>query len=65
MHILNALNIGQNKKMMKMNSRIGLLIAAMVLSLSTFAASVSTDRTWYLAGEAMQVNISVDDALIA
>ena len=51
--------------MMKMNSRIGLLIAAMVLSLSTFAASVSTDRTWYLAGEAMQVNISVDDALIA
>ena len=38
---------------------------AMVLSLSTFAASVSTDRTWYLAGEAMQVNISVDDALIA
>ena len=50
---------------MKMNSRIGLLIAAMVLSLSTFAASVSTDRTWYLAGEAMQVNISVDDALIA
>lgn len=50
---------------MKMNSRIGLLIAAMVLSLSTFAASVSTDRTWYLAGEAMQVSITADDALIA
>ena len=48
-----------------MKKRILLLTMAMVLSLSTFAASVSTDRTWYLAGEAMQVNISVDDALIA
>lgn len=48
-----------------MKNRILLLTIAMVLSLSTFAASVSTDRTWYLAGEAMQVNITADDALIA
>ena len=48
-----------------MKKRILLLTMAMVLSLSTFAASVSTDRTWYLAGEAMQVSITADDALIA
>ena len=48
-----------------MKNRILLLTMAMVLSLSTFAISVSTDRTWYLAGEAMKVSITADDALIA
>ena len=52
-------------KAMKMNSRIVSLIAAMVLTLSTFAASVKTDHTWYLAGEAMKVSITADNALIA
>ena len=41
------------------------LTVAMVLSLSTFATSFKTDRTWYLAGEAMKVNVTVEDALIA
>ena len=41
------------------------LIAAAVLVLSTFAANVKTDRTWYLAGEAMRVSVSADDARIA
>ena len=51
---------------MKMNNnRILSLTAALVLALSTFAASVETDRTWYLAGEAMTVGVTVDDALIA
>ena len=50
---------------MKMNSRIISLIAATVLVMSTFAANVKTDRTWYLAGEAMKVSITDDDALIA
>ena len=50
---------------MKMNSRIISLIGAMVLVMSTFAANVKTDRTWYLAGEAMKVSITDDDALIA
>ncbi|MBP5800377.1 MAG: hypothetical protein J6W43_10815 [Prevotella sp.] len=48
-----------------MNSRIMSLIAALVLSLSTFAASIETDRTWYLAGEAMKVSVTADNALIA
>ena len=48
-----------------MKNRIGALIAAMVLGLSTFAASIETDRAWYLAGEAMKVSITADDALIA
>ncbi len=51
---------------MKMNNnRILSLTAALVLALSTFAASVETDRTWYLAGEAMTVSVTADDALIA
>ena len=50
---------------MKMNSRLISLIAATVLVMSTFAANVKTDRTWYLAGEAMKVSITDDDALIA
>ena len=37
----------------------------MVLALSTFAASVETDRAWYLAGEAMKVSVNADNALIA
>lgn len=48
-----------------MRNRILPLIAAMVLTLSTYAASFETDRTWYLAGEAMKVSITADDALIA
>ena len=50
---------------MKMNNRIISLIAAMALAVSTFAARVQTDRTWYLAGERMTVSITDDDALIA
>ena len=47
------------------NNRILSLTAALVLALSTFAASVETDRTWYLAGETMKVGVTADDALIA
>ena len=48
-----------------MNHRIISLIAALVLTLSTFALSIETDRTWYLAGEAMKVTVTANDALIA
>ena len=41
------------------------LIAAMVFAMSTFAISIETDRTWYLAGEAMTVRITADNAMIA
>ena len=51
------------------------MITAMVLALSTCAANhlateasgirVETDRTWYLAGEAMKVRVTADDAIIA
>ena len=37
----------------------------MVIALSTFAASVETDRAWYLAGEAMKVSVTADNVLIA
>ena len=37
----------------------------MVLALSTFAVTIETDRTWYLAGEAMKVSVTDDKALIA
>ncbi len=37
----------------------------MVLALSSFAASMETDRTWYLAGEAMKVSVTAENALIA
>lgn len=47
-----------------MKNRIYSMIVAMVLALSTFAATIETDRTWYLAGEAMTVSVT-DDALIA
>lgn len=48
-----------------MNSKVLSLTAAMTLSLSALAASVETDRPWYLAGEAMTVSVTADDALIA
>lgn len=48
-----------------MNNRIVLLIAAVVLELNTYAVSIETDRTWYLAGEAMKVQVTDVDALIA
>ena len=58
-----------------MNNRILSLTAALVLALSTFAAKIKTDRTWYLAGEAMKVSVTAErqrvgasagiDALIA
>ena len=48
-----------------MNNKVLSLIVAMVLALSTSAASFETDRTWYLAGEAMKINVTADDALIA
>ena len=35
-----------------------------MLALSAFAASVETDRSWYLAGEAMKVSVTADNALI-
>jgi hypothetical protein len=48
-----------------MNNRFLSLITAMVLTLSTYATSIETDRQWYLAGEAMKVSITTDNALIA
>ena len=48
-----------------MKNKILSLIAAMALALSSFAASIETDRTWYLAGEAMKVSVTAGDALIA
>lgn len=45
--------------------RIISLTAAMMLAVSTFAASLETDRPWYLAGERITVSITFDDALIA
>lgn len=37
----------------------------MMTALSSFAASIETDRRWYLSGEAMNVSVSTDNALIA
>ena len=48
-----------------MKNRVLSLIAAVVLTQSTFAATFKTDRTWYLAGEQMKVSITADNALIA
>ena len=48
-----------------MNNRIISLIVAMVLSLSATAVNIETDRTWYLAGEAITVRLTADDAIIA
>ena len=41
------------------------LIATMILTLSIYAANFETDRSWYLAGEAMKVGVTTDNALIA
>ena len=49
-----------------MKNRTLSLIAAVVLTLSAQAAHINTDRSWYLAGEAMKVNVTaVDNAQIA
>lgn len=48
-----------------MNNRIFSLTAALVLALSSFAASIETDRSWYLAGEAMKISVTLDNAMIA
>jgi hypothetical protein len=48
-----------------MRNKIMALIAAMALTLNTSAANIKTDRTWYVAGEVMTVNVTADDALIA
>ena len=60
---------------MSVNKRIWTLTTAIVLTLSTFATNLlalqasgvraETDRTWYLAGEAMTVSVTDDNALIA
>ena len=42
-----------------------LYIVAMAMAMPTSAATVETDRTWYLAGEAMKVSVAADDAMIA
>ena len=48
-----------------MKNRILSLMATLVLVLSTFAANIETDRNWYLAGEAMKISVTADNALIA
>ena len=39
-------------------------MTAMVFALNTSAATIETDRTWYLAGEPMEVSVTADNALI-
>lgn len=41
------------------------LIAIVALAMSAQAASIKTDREWYVAGEPIRVNITEKDALIA
>ena len=36
-----------------------------MFAMSTFATNIETDRSWYLAGEAMKISVTVDDAVIA
>ena len=48
-----------------MKNRFLSMIAAMVLAMSTTAANIKTDRTWYVAGEPMKVSVKTDKALIA
>ncbi len=48
-----------------MKNKILSLISALLLTLSTFAARVETDRPWYLAGEAMEVSVTDGNASIA
>ena len=44
---------------------LNICIFAMLMVTSTYAVDVKTDRTWYLAGEAMKVRVTADDAAIA
>ena len=48
-----------------MRNRLLSLIAAMVLTLSAYAMDITTARTWYLAGEAMEISVTDGDAIIA
>jgi len=48
-----------------MKNRLLSLTAALVLALSTFAARIETDRTWYLSGETMKIGVTADNTLIA
>ena len=48
-----------------MKNRILSTIAAVMLTLVASAANIETDRPWYLAGEAMKVGVTTDNALIA
>ena len=48
-----------------MNNRYLSLIIALVLSLNSFATNIETDRQWYLAGEAMKVSITTENAFMA
>ena len=48
-----------------MKAKVLSLIAAMVLIQSTYATTIKTDHTWYLAGEPMKVSITANDATIA
>jgi len=50
---------------MMRNRIVFIILAAWGLLQSAFAASVETDRSWYLAGEAMKIHIKADDAIIA
>ena len=42
-----------------------LLAFLLFMTQGAFAVNVKTDRTWYLAGEAMTVRVTADDAVIA
>ena len=65
---------GVRREGVSVNKRIWTLTTAIVLTLSTFATNLlalqasgvraETDRTWYLAGEAMTVSVTDDNALI-
>ena len=48
-----------------MRNRFLSLIAALVLAISAYATDIKTDRTWYLAGEALQVSVTDNDSKIA
>lgn len=48
-----------------MMKKILLFFAACWLSASSFAANVEIDRSWYLAGEPMKIEVSFEDAFIA
>ena len=56
------------KKTILNMKRLASILSGGLLSLvcySSFAVSVETDRAWYLAGEAMKVSVTDDNALIA